>query len=133
MEHGVVSLPSPLCSLPPVTYRQSHDHPRPSCFRPLQADLAAVVLEYALHDREPQPRAAALGRIKRLKDPLPVIVGDAGPRVLDDDIEPSALPGNAGDDPERPSSGHGLHGVPHDVVERLLDLELIGADEGEVT
>src|SRR5574341_1051221 len=104
MEHGAVYLLSALFSLPPVTYRQSHDHPRPSGFRPLQADLAAVVLEHALDDREPQPRAAALGRIKRLEDLVPVLVGDAGPRVLDDDIEPSAPAGRAGDYPERPSS-----------------------------
>src|SRR5512143_2067784 len=49
----------------------------------LHVHLSAVLLYYAEHYREPQPRAPLLGGVKRLEYLLQVLGLDAGPGVRD--------------------------------------------------
>ena len=89
-------------------------------------DLAAVVLDDALNDHQPQPRAILFCRVVGLKESAERILFNADACVFEGDAQVTV--GTFDRDAQSAAIGHGFQSVFDQIVERLFDLILIDAN-----
>ena len=91
-----------------------------------------VHLDDALHDREPQTRAEALGGEERLEDALPDAFPQACPCVLHGDVDRFGPVRFAAHDDGPVAVGdfrHRVDGVDEQVQDHLFQLDAVAADD----
>src|SRR3954469_13349795 len=113
-------------SEPPLARRHTERKGRTSPDPARYVDLAAVVLDDLLGERQTQPGAALLGREERLEQPRQLLAGDPDAVVLDRDLDPAARAAGADHDAAAAVAGHRVGGVAHQVDQALPDL--VGVD-----
>src|SRR6185369_12967466 len=103
-------------------------------------DRAAVLLENAVTDREPQPEALVLGREERIEDSRADRLGNSRPLVGHLHFHHAALAGaevhlaeeriqtHAGRQREATAPLHGIQAVAHEIVEDLQQPILVAED-----
>src|SRR5215470_8928071 len=88
--------------------------------RAAHVDLAAMLLDDPVNQREPEPRPLFLGREERLEEMGQIARRDAFARVTDRDLE--ALAANGGCDAELPPLRHRFDRVQAQIPENLTEL-----------
>src|SRR5262249_29692459 len=120
--------------------RQEARHERAAALGALHLDRAAVLLEDAVADRQPEPEALVLGREERIEDARAHVGGNPGPLVAHLRLDHAALPRaqihlaekRVQADPRRqrqtPAAPHRLERVADEVVEDLEQPILVAED-----
>ncbi len=99
-----------------------HRPASPSPTSVLELDLAAVPLDDAVDDRQPEAGALLLRGEERVEDLLQVLRRDPRAGVLERHLDPAPVLDERGLDDERAAPRHRLAGVHDDVHERLPEL-----------
>src|ERR1044071_696908 len=95
----------------------------------LNLDLAAVIFDDALADRQSQTQAAAfLSGIKRLKNFVQRCRLDANPRIphRNHDFRRAGILAEIGADGQLPAVGHGIDGIEVEIDQHLHELLRVG-------
>src|SRR5215470_5649650 len=115
-----------IASEPPLARRDTERKGRTSPDPARHVDLAAVVLDDLLGERQAQPGAALLRGEERLEQPRQLLAGDPDAVVLDRDLDPAARAARAHDHAAAAVARHRIGGVAHQVDQALPDL--VGVD-----
>src|SRR5262245_23868139 len=107
---------------------QEHEERRPAAIPTLEPDLAAVGLDDALADREPEPGALALRGEEGVEQPRLHVRRDAGALVLDLDLAPARAGSRR--DAYDPAGRHRFRRIVEKIQDDLLDLPGVHEERG---